>query len=170
MATPRTGRPRGRPKKPLPPDDDRMPDLPPQAWACLEVEFGYGWMGEASLERIKQRTGLGRESIRRWRLKPLYKRGFGWLLAEWMKRRDAEAENAAFDLAREIEARVRARMPEWVAARWAGAIRSMANGAIYTSAAAYTAHLLEANKLPVELFDEVRAELTAEAREIRLSA
>jgi hypothetical protein len=168
MATKPTGRPRGRLKKELPPNDGCKPDLPPQAWAALEIEFSYG-IGVATLGQIKQKTGLGRESIRRWRLKPLYWRGFGWLIAEWMERRDAERENAEFDMAQELKARAQARLPQWVEDRWLGATRSMVNGAIYTTVDAYAAHLLEADHLPVELLDEVRAELAAEARHIRLS-
>ena len=184
MATPRTGRPRGRPKRELPPDDGSRPDLPPQAWACIEVELSCGGIGSATLGTIKRHLKsdpynlkLARESIRRWRrLKPIYQRGAQWLLdqvAEGLDRKYAaceRAEQTRQELEKEVVARVRERLPQWVEARWYGAIRSMANGVIYTSPASYTAHLLEANNLPVELYDEARAELAAEARGIRLSA
>ena len=183
MATPRTGRPPGRPKRELPPDDGSKPDLPPQAWACIDVELSCGGIGRATLGTIKRllksepyRQKLSREAIRRWRRKPLYQRGAQWVLdrvakgwAEKLEREDA-AEQTRQELKNEVDARVRARLPQWVEARWFGAIRSIANGVIYTSANSYAAHLLEAGNLPVELQDEVRAELAAEAREIRLSA
>jgi hypothetical protein len=172
MSEPKRGR--GRPKKVVPPNDGNKPDLPPQAWACLEVEFSHGWIGEATLGQIKRKTGLSRESIRRWRTKPLYTRGFAWLVATWWQeqedREDAERENAEFELAKEVDARVRARMPQWIADRWAGAVRSMADGEIYTDPAAYAAHLIEAGFVPADLQNEIREELAGEAERIRLSA
>jgi hypothetical protein len=168
---------RGRPKKVIPPNDGSEPDLPEHMWAAVAIEFSYGGIGRASLGRMKQKLearGIkrGREMIRRWRLDPLYSRAFGWILAEWMEQREAEDENAELDIQREVKRRASARLPQWLATgnRWHGATRSMLNGAIYTTPEAYAQHLLDADRPPIELLDEVRAELAAEAERIRLSA
>jgi hypothetical protein len=161
---------RGRPKKILPPPGSK-PDLPPQAWACLETEFSHGWIGVISADEVRQELAeqgitLSREAVRKWRAKPIYKLGFAWLFAEWQKdNRDAS------DLEQDIREQARARLPRWVASRWFGAIRSMHNGAIYVTAKDYAEHLLAANhtglgSLPVELIEDVRAELLADRRRV----
>ena len=169
MATKPTGRPLGRPKKELPPDDGSKPDLPEQAWRALAVEFAYGWIGVASLRRVAGRAGISQEAVRKWRNKPLYGRGFGWLLAEYWRRQDEGAEAERCKVQEKINARARARLPGWVAARWFGAARSMADGVVYDDPEAYARHLLKAKMLPVELLDEVRAEVEAEAARIAVS-
>jgi hypothetical protein len=178
MATPRIGRPRGRPKKPLPPLDVK-PDLPEQAWSIIDIDLFCKHDRPASLGEVQRLLkefrdiSLTREAIRRWRLKPLYRRGYNWLyaqmLAEWMDWEDEGTERAARDLAEEVETRVRERMPQWIDARWPGAVRSMANGEVYTSPAAYADHLIKINRIPAELYDQVRAELAAEAERARLA-
>jgi hypothetical protein len=168
---------RGRPKKVIPPDDGSKPDLPEHMWAAVEIEFSYGWIGNVSLGKMKQKLearGIkrGREIIRRWRLDPLYRRAFGWTLGEWMDRRDAEDENARFDIERLVKRRIQERLPEWLVAnkRWHGSIRSTLDGAIYTTPAAYAEHLAANNGWPIELEDEVRDELAGNARGIRQAA
>jgi hypothetical protein len=172
---------RGRPKKAIPPDDGSKPDLPEHMWTTLEIELSYGDdIGRASLGLMKRRleeNGIkrGREIICRWRQDPLYQRGFNWLLSqmmdEWL-RWDDKADERERAPAKEVEARIRARLPLWLTTgnRWHGAIRSAFNGVIYTTPETYAQHLLDIKRYPAELEDEVRAELAAEAERIRLSA
>jgi hypothetical protein len=188
MATPRTGRPRGRPKRIVLPDDGSKPSgLPEQAWRCIVAEFAAGGIGEASLADIGKRGGITKEAVRRWRGKELYQRGFHWLVREWQ--RPSKANRLPWEddlpestaglpkvarqvLETEIRRRARAKLPEFVEAHWFGATRSPINDIIYTSAQAYTTHLLVAPNwpLPVQLIQEVQAELRAEANRIRLAA
>jgi hypothetical protein len=182
MPTTPTGRPRGRPKKLIPPNDGSKPDLPPRAWAAIELEISSArilTLGQMQRElKQKKNIELTRESIRRWRAKPLYQRGVAWLLTKYLtealneediatKKKERTKRNLA---ARIIKRRARARLPKYIERNWYGATRSMHDGAIYTTPEAYTAHLLQADLVPDGLIAEIGAEMDAELERIRVSA
>jgi len=147
----RTGRPVGRPRKSIPPDDGQKPRLPGCQWRALQQEVRPFLEGVPVLPRFVQRTqqvadaaGVTQRTAQRWRKDKLYQRGFHWNLTEVVSYLQhlniSKGQNWRLlaDLQQILEVHA------WLADHWRGPLRSPLDGQIYSTSEAYAGHLIEA--------------------------
>ena len=84
-----TGQPPGRPRKQvvLPPLGEK-PNLSQAQWEALKTEYQFAdwarqaWPSSASLRRLAKAARVSHETVRNWRLDPVYLKGLIWSAAE----------------------------------------------------------------------------------------
>lgn len=169
-----SGRPNGRPRKIIPPDDGSKPNLPAFLWRALAVEaehFAGGrepWPSTARAQKVADEAGVSRRAIEKRRRDdpdPLYRRGLLWLIRErWIAKLSAKLgaadEEPAADGFAGWEVLWRGERQKWrreYMLRWArrnwpkkapAAVRSQFDGKVYSDVEAYAEHLLANGFMP----------------------